>query len=111
MTNPDAALSLDDDASTTVSAARAASALDRSFLEIAGAQARLWMNAGHSHEVPICMDARDALNRGGANGNDRVLVQPPADQDDLDARMLSEHRRDARTVRDNRRVQISGQVT
>jgi hypothetical protein len=25
--------------------------------------------------------------------------------------MLSEHRRDARTVRDNRRVQISGQVT
>jgi hypothetical protein len=60
--------------------ARGERALDRGFLEVAGAQPCARVHASHAHEVQVGMDARNAFHRGGADGHDRMLVEPPANR-------------------------------
>ena len=53
---------------------------------------------------------RHSLDRGGADRDHRVAVEPPADRHDLDRPVALERDRDRRAVRHDRRGQVERQV-
>lgn len=76
------------------------------FFEVSGGEAGFGMNAGDAHEVGVGADAADALNGRSADGDDGVLEELAADEDDFDAGVLNEFNGDGGAVRDNRGTEI-----
>ena len=97
-------------ASTCVSAALALSARLMCDSSRSPVLSPLQVDAGHAHEVRFGADAADGIDRGCADGDDGMLEQPAAEQDDFDRRMFDERDGDRRTVRDDRCAQIVRQV-
>lgn len=90
ITNDDAVLIFSGDARTTVSGGSAGKCtFDACLFEIAGCQPRIRMNTGHAHKEQICMNILYAFDGRRADRNNRVFIQPSADQNHLNGRMIN----------------------
>ena len=69
------------------------------------------VDAGHAHEVQIGANARDGFDRRSADGDDGVLEQSAAEQDDFDRGMLDQRDGDRRAVRDDGGAQVVRQMS
>ena len=85
-------------------------AFDGGFFPVAGCQAKLQMDARHAHEIDVCPHATYGLGGDSADCHHGMLEQSAANQFNFDTRMVGQCYSNARAVRYDRCLEVSGQM-